>query len=73
MVAAITRTSTRLRPRVAERQDLAVLEEAEQLRLDVEGEVADLVEEQRAAAGGRTMPAKSETAPVNAPRRWPNS
>ena len=36
----------------AERADLAGLEEAEQLRLQVEAELADFVEEQRAVAGG---------------------
>ena len=38
-----------LGPRVADRQDLALLEEPQQLRLHVERQVADLVEEQRAA------------------------
>ena len=38
-----------LRPRLADRHDLALLEEAQQLRLHVERQVADFVEEQRAA------------------------
>ena len=46
------RTSTFVGLRVAERLDLARLEEAQELRLDVEAEVADLVEVERAAGGG---------------------
>ena len=38
-----------LRPRLADRHDLALLEKPKQLRLDVERQVADFVEEQRAA------------------------
>ena len=38
--------------RLADRMDLAGLEKAQQLGLDVEAGVADLVEEQRAAGGG---------------------
>ena len=38
-----------LRPGVADRQDLALLEKPEQLRLDVERQIADFVQEQRAA------------------------
>ena len=40
-----------LRPRVADRHDLRLLEKSQQLRLHVERQVADLVEEQRAAGG----------------------
>ena len=36
----------RLRPRFPDRHDLALLEESQQLRLDVERQVADFVEEQ---------------------------
>ena len=39
------------RPRFAERRDLARFEEAEELRLEVESELADFVEEERAVAG----------------------
>src|SRR6185503_12672038 len=39
----------RLRARLADRHDLALLQESQQLRLDVERQVADLVEEQGAA------------------------
>ena len=42
----------RRRRRLAERQDFARLEEAQQLGLEVEAELADLVEEQRALARG---------------------
>ena len=49
---ATMRTSTFCGLRVAERLDLARLEEAQQLRLHVEAEVADLVEVERAARGG---------------------
>ena len=38
-----------LRARVADRQDLALLEKPQQFRLDVERQVADFVEEERAA------------------------
>ena len=41
-----------LRAGLADRQHLALLEESQQLRLDVERQVADFVEEQRAADGG---------------------
>ena len=63
-----------LRPRLADRHDLVLLEEAQQLRLDVERQVADFVEEQRAARPPmRIRPGWSDTAPVKLPRRWPNS
>ena len=39
-------------PRVAEGLDLARLEESQQLRLDVEAQLADLVEEEGASGGG---------------------
>ena len=51
-MAAMIRTSTVSGVRLAERMDFVVVEEAQQLGLDVEAEVADLVEEQRAAGGG---------------------
>src|SRR5690606_2545654 len=41
----------RARPVLAQAADRPVLERAEQLRLGGQGEVADLVEEERAAAG----------------------
>ena len=45
------RTSTLLRLRRADAPDLALLERAQQLRLQVERQLAELVEEQRAAVG----------------------
>ena len=51
MVAATTRTSTRLRLARAHRHDLAVFEHAKQLGLERRRHVADLVEEERAAVG----------------------
>src|SRR5262249_4164906 len=42
----------RLRPRLADRHHLTLFEEPQQLRLDVERQVADLVEEERATRGG---------------------
>ena len=38
-----------LRPRLADRHDFALFEKAEQLGLDVERQVADFIQEQRAA------------------------
>ena len=40
------------RPRFPDRQDLSLFEEAEELRLHVDRQVADLVEEDRAALRG---------------------
>ena len=57
-----------LRARVADRHDLALLEEAQQLGLHVDRQVADFVEEERAAGRGadeaRLVRAR---APVNEP------
>ena len=58
------------RPRLAERVDLARLEEAQQLGLHVERDLADLVEEERAAGGGADdARERLHVAPVKAPRR----
>ena len=58
------------RVRLAERVDFLVLEEAQQLGLHVEADVADLVEEQRAAGGGADDARETAlSAPVNAPLR----
>ena len=46
-----------LGPHLAQRHDLALLQEPQQLGLDVHRQVADLVEEQR-AAGGRPHQAR---------------
>jgi len=40
------------RARFADREDLALLEKSQQLGLDVDWQVADFIEEQRAADGG---------------------
>ena len=50
------------------------LEHAQQLRLQRERQLADLVEEQRAAVRlARTRPGDRACAPVKAPRSWPKS
>ena len=71
-MAATIRTSTgcRVAPTALE---LAVLEDAEQLRLQVERQLADLVEEDRAAVRLSNAPLRRRSAPVNAPFSWPNS
>ena len=51
MVAAISRKSVLIGLRAADALDLAFLDRAQQLGLQVEPQVADLVEEQRAAGG----------------------
>ena len=52
----------------------ARLERAQELGLQLERELADLVEEERAAvARARRRRATLATAPVKAPRSWPNS
>jgi hypothetical protein len=51
LVAAITRTSTLIGSRAADALELALLQHAQQLGLQVERHLADLVEEQRAAVG----------------------
>ena len=58
---------------VADAADLAVLEHAQQLGLQRARQLADLVEEQRAAAASSNSPRWSPTAPVKAPRTWPKS
>ena len=52
-VAAMMRTSTCSAARAADRRHLAALQHAQQLRLELERHVADLVEEERAAARPR--------------------
>ena len=75
LVAATTRTSTcglvRRRPT---RRTSPVSSARKQLGLHVERQLADLVEEQRAAVGDlERAGAVARSAPVNAPRSWPNS
>ena len=74
LVAAITRTSTLIVCVAADALELALLEDAQQLGLDRRRDLADLVEEQRAAVG-ELEPAvlAPPIAPVNAPFSWPNS
>ena len=51
-----------------------LLQHAQRLGLQSSGHVADLVEEERAAARpARSRPTRCCAAPVNAPRAWPNS
>ena len=58
----------------ADRAHLALLERAQELRLHVERQLADLVEEERAAARLRRRgPCASAFASVKAPRAWPKS
>src|SRR5207245_4837736 len=45
-----------LRPRVADRHDLLLLEKPQQLRLHVERQVANFVEEERTSGGGANEP-----------------
>ncbi len=58
---------------LADAPDLPVLQHAQQLGLRARRQLADLVEEERAAVGLLEEPARSPTAPVNAPRAWPKS
>ena len=50
-MAATTRTSTAMRLRAAQALELLLLQDAQQLGLQRRRDVADLVEEQRAAVG----------------------
>ena len=74
LVAATTRTSTRTVAVPPTRSNVALLERAQDLGLQRQRQVADLVEEDRAAvAPPRTCPSLRPAAPVNAPFSWPNS
>ena len=55
-MAAITRTSTVTVRVLADALDLAFLEDAQQLRLQVERQLADLVQEEGAAVGQLEAP-----------------
>jgi hypothetical protein len=59
----------RHRLRFAKRVDLAVFEDAQELRLQVEADVGDLVEEESAPGGRADAPGNAASAPVNAPFR----
>ena len=69
--AHVDRVGVRLDPT---RAHLALLEHAQELRLDRERQLADLVEEHGAAVGRlEAGPACARSAPVNAPFSWPKS
>ena len=73
LVAAIRRNSVLIGLRAADPLDLAFLNRAQQLGLQVEPQIADLVEEQRAVRRELEL---AELLPVRAgerPRSWPNS
>ena len=57
----------------ADRDHLPLLERGQQLGLEVERQIADLVEEQGAAVGRLHPPDPVAAAPVKAPFTWPNS
>ena len=57
----------------ADAPEFARLEHAQELRLHVERQLADLVEEERALPASSNAPWREATAPVNAPRSWPKS
>ena len=57
MVAAITRTSTRMSADAADALERLLLEEPQQLRLQRRHHLADFVEEHRAAVGRFEQPA----------------
>ena len=69
----MTRMSTLRGAHLADAAHLALLEHAQELRLQIERQLADLVEEEGAAVGLFDRPRLALTAPVNAPRTWPNS
>ena len=66
-MAATSRTLTRMRLGAAEALDLALLERAQQLHLGRHVDVADLVEEERAALGQLEAALLGACAPVKAP------
>ena len=57
----------------AEALDHPLLEHAQELDLDLQRQVADLVEEQRRPSAASKRPICRESAPVYAPRSRPNS
>ena len=70
----MTRTLTLMRLVAADALELPLLQHAQQLDLHGRGEVADLVQEERAAVGHlEAALAGLATAPVKAPFSWPNS
>ena len=74
MVAATTRTSTRIGLVAADALELVLLEHAQHLRLRLERHVADLVEEAACRRRPpRTCPRGARSAPVKAPFSCPKS
>ena len=74
LVAATMRARWRQRLVAADALERPVLQHAQELGLQRRIEVADLVEEQRAAAPAASKrPLRRAVAPVKAPRSWPNS
>jgi hypothetical protein len=67
------RTSTCFTVPRPERADLALLQHAQDLRLQPEGHLADLVEEERAPVGELEEALLVLVAPVNAPFLCPKS
>src|SRR5207249_12083529 len=57
----------------AERRDLAVLEGAQELRLEPERDLQTSSRKSVPPSAARKTPSWSATAPVKAPRRWPKS
>ena len=58
---------------VAQTFELLLLQKTEELRLQVGGDLRNLVEKQRPASADSTRPTWSRTAPVKAPFTWPKS
>ena len=67
------RTSTLHRAVAPHRLERPLLEHAQQLGLQLERQLADLVEQQRAAVGHLEAPGAVRVAPVKAPFTWPKS
>ena len=53
--------------------EFAFFEDAQERRLHIERQIADFVEEERPLSASSKRPCRVATAPVNAPRSWPNS
>jgi hypothetical protein len=53
--------------------NLAAFQEAQQLGLDAHLEITEFVRKSVPFSAARTTPGIASTAPVNAPRRWPNN
>jgi hypothetical protein len=73
LVAAMMRTLTRTVLVAADALEAALLQHAQQAHLHGGADVADLVEEERAAVGQLEAALALLHAPVKAPFSWPNS